>query len=183
MKNTAPYLGFLLLIVAMACEEKDPTFVIAEDHIGKLSKNTLVSDLEGVFQGDSLVHDTTSSRLGSQAQKIKVFENGGALLLTLTPTTDSLPIVDHVAVADARFQTEAGIGTTSTFKDIRTQYEIKKIVTTMNSVVVFPKESALYFTIDKDQLPDNLRFTMANIEAVQIPDDASIKYLMLGWDQ
>jgi hypothetical protein len=48
--------------------------------------------------------------------------------------------------------------------------------------VVFPKGSNLYFTIDKEELPESLRFSTASIEAVQIPDDAKIKYLMLGWE-
>jgi len=48
--------------------------------------------------------------------------------------------------------------------------------------VIFPKQSNLYFTIDKEELPENLRFSTSDIEAVQIPDDAKIKYLMLGWE-
>jgi hypothetical protein len=83
---------------------------------------------------------------------------------------------------DPRYTSEKGIGLKSTFKDIQDSYEIKKIVTTLNSVVVFPKGSNLYFTIDKEELPESLRFSTASIEAVQIPDEAKIKYLMLGWE-
>ena len=55
-------------------------------------------------------------------------------------------------------------------------------MTTLNSVVVFPKESNLYFTIDKGDLPASLRYTASSVEAVQIPDDAKVKYLMIGWE-
>ena len=55
-------------------------------------------------------------------------------------------------------------------------------MTTLRSIVIFPKASNLYFTIDKEELPENLRFSMSDIEAVQIPDEAKIKYLMVGWE-
>ena len=52
----------------------------------------------------------------------------------------------------------------------------------MNNVVVLLKDSDLYFTISKDQLPSSLRYASSvNIEAVQIPDEAKIKYMMVGW--
>lgn len=171
--------GILFLI---GCAEKDPTFLISEEKVGKLDKISLVRDLDLIYEGDSLVKDTLRARVGNAVRKIKVYEKGGAHLLTLTPTADSIPKIENVAIEDPRFTTETGIGLESTFKNIQEQYEIKKIVTTLNSVVVFPKGSALYFTIDKEELPANLRYTAANIDAVQIPDEAKIKYLMLGWE-
>jgi hypothetical protein len=49
--------------------------------------------------------------------------------------------------------------------------------------VIFPKGSDLYFTIGREELPASLRYnTEAEIEAVQIPDQARIKYLMAGWE-
>jgi hypothetical protein len=48
--------------------------------------------------------------------------------------------------------------------------------------VVLIKYSDIYFTIDKKELPSSLRYASSvNIEAVQIPDTAKIKYMMLGW--
>ncbi len=175
-------LGIWSLLVFSGCAEKDTTFLISEDKIGKLDKISLVRDLELIYERDSLVKDTLRSRVGSTTKKVKIFEKGGKHLLTLTPTADSIPTIENIAIEDPRYQTEAGIGLNSTFKDIQDQYEIKKVVTTMNSVVIFPKGSQLYFTIDKSELPDNLRYTASNIDAVQIPDEAKIKYLMIGWD-
>jgi hypothetical protein len=175
-------IGIWSLLLFSACAEKDTTFLISEEKVGKLDKISLVRDLELIYEGDSLVKDTLSSRISRQ-RKIKVYEKGGAHLLTLTPSPDSIPTVENVAIEDARFETQSGIGLKSTFKDIQDQYEIKKVVTTLNSVVIFPKGSQLYFTIDKSELPSNLRYTTGNIDAVQIPDEAKIKYLMIGWDE
>jgi len=86
-------------------------------------------------------------------------------------------------IQDARFKTEMGIGLNSTFKEIKDKYQFGKILTSTNNVVVFIKNSDLYFTIDKAELPSSLRYASSvNIEAVQIPDKAKIKYMMLGWE-
>ncbi|RNC89343.1 MAG: hypothetical protein ED555_07535 [Allomuricauda sp.] len=173
--------GFLILVALSSCAEKDTTFLITEEKVGKLDKISLVRDLELIYEGDSIVKDTFQSQFGSQAKKIMVYEKGGKHLVTLTPSDDSIPTIQNVRVIDKRFETVQGIGLNSTFKDILDTFTIKKITTTLNNVVVFVKESDVYFTIAKDELPANLRFSTSNIEAVQIPDDAKIKYLSMGW--
>ncbi|MGD1946598.1 MAG: hypothetical protein ACFB0A_10150 [Croceivirga sp.] len=181
MKKIALLSGICVLLMIKSCAEKDTTFLISKDKIGKLDKISLVRDLELIYEGDSLVKDTISSRMSRQ-RKIKIFEKGGAHLLTLTPTDDSIPKIENISIEDPRFQTEKGIGLRSTFKDIQEQFEIKKVVTTLKSIVIFPKGSPLYFTIDKSELPSSLRYTSDNIDIVQIPDEAKIKYLMVGWE-
>ena len=171
-----------ILLFIVACGEKDTTFLITTEGVGKLDKISLVRDLELIYADDSIVKDTFYSQIGSGTQKIKVFEKGGKHLLTLTPSTDSIPTVENIQVMDARFVSEEGIGLNSTFQDIQEHYTIRKIVTALNNVVIFVNETNLYFTIGKDQLPENLRYATSNIEAVQIPGEAKIKYLMIGWE-
>lgn len=164
------------------CSEKNTTFLITENSVGTLLKTSPVTTLENLFVQDSIVKDTSKLKLGAKAEKIKIFEKGGKHLLTLTSNFDSVPTIGNIRIFDSRYTTANGIGLNSTFKEIQNKYTIKKTVTTLNSVVVFPKGSNLYFTIDKEELPSNLRYTTSNIETVQIPDNAKIKYLMLGWD-
>lgn len=185
MIRTIKILGlFSCVFLLTRCQtNKNEDFLITSEQVGKLKKNSLARDLELIYAQDSLVKDTVPLNFGSGASKINIFEHGGAHLLTLTPSTDSIPTVQHVLVQDARFTTEEGIGTQSTFKEIQEAYEIKKIITSMNNVVILLKNSSVYFTIDKNQLPENLRYNNnSKIEAVQIPDAAKIKYLMVGWD-
>ncbi|WP_298999966.1 hypothetical protein ACOKFD_08155 [Flagellimonas sp. S174] len=182
MKKTSSVFAILLAILISSCAEKDKTFLISEEKIGPLAKETPIADIESIFASDSVVRDSLNTRIGNALSKIQIFEKGGKHLLTLTPNQDSVPTVENVRIFDSRYLSEKGIGLQSTFKDIKTNHSIKKIVTTLNSVVIFPKGSNLYFTLDKEELPANLRYTTSNIEAVQIPEDAKIKYLMLGWD-
>jgi hypothetical protein len=150
--------------------------------VGTLQKTSPVDTLEAIFAQDSIVKDTSKLKIGATAEKIMVFEKGGKHLLTLTSNLDSIPTIGNIRIFDSRYTTDKGIGLNSTFKEILNNYSIKKTVTTLNSVVIFPKHSNLYFTIDKEELPSNLRYTTSNIETVQIPDNSKIKYLMLAWD-
>ncbi|WP_405380703.1 hypothetical protein [Maribacter sp. LLG6340-A2] len=166
------------------CQDEQPKeFQVSSDRVGKLSKQSLARDIELIFEKDSVVKDTVKLNFGNGASKIKIYEKSGPLLLTLTPNNDSIATIQNVLINDERFVTEKGITILSTFKDIRENYSIKKIITSINNVVVLLKDNDLYFTIDKKELPESLRYNAnSNIEEVQIPDNAKIKYMMMGWD-
>jgi len=181
-KITPIYLVIALLFIQ--CKEKDTTFLITKDSIGKLLKSTDSKDLGNIFTEDSIVKDTHQIKLLSSIKKIEIYEKGGVHLLSLTPRiNDSSATIKNIRVYDSRYVTDKGISINSTFKDIKDNYSIKKILNSLNNVVIFLKENDMYFTIDKKELPANLRYSSStNIEAVQIPDTAKIKYFMIGWD-
>jgi len=173
----------VLALLLVQCQEKPNTdFLISEAQVGKLQRTAVIDDINTLFAKDSVVQDTTAYRLGAQVKKINIYEKGGKHLLTVTPSTDSIPEVETIQVFDARYRTLEGVGLQSTFKDIKEHYTIKKIITSLNNIVIFPKDSDIYFTIDKEELPGGLRYSSTNVEAVQIPDAAKIKYLMVGWE-
>jgi len=176
-------IAFCALIFTMVCGcvKKDPHFTMGENQVGALSFDSKVTELEALFANDSVVRDTLSTPLGNSKGKISIYEKGGKPLLQLTPNTDSIPTIEMVQVLDNRFTSDKGISLKSSFKDILRAYPNCKVVTTVNSVVVFPKGSNLYFTIDKEELPASLRYNNQKVEAVQVPDEAKIKYLMLSW--
>jgi hypothetical protein len=184
MKSNYILLLLLSYGLFLNCESDiNSNFQISGDQVGKLNKQSLARDIDLIFEKDSVVQDTVKLTFGSGASKIKIFENGGKLLLTLTPNTDSIATIQNVQINDSRFVTEMGISKESTFKEIREKYPIKKIITSMNNVVILLKDSDLYFTIDKKELPESLRYNAnSKIEEVQIPDKAKIKYMMVGWD-
>lgn len=177
------YIVVIALFLLHCKSEVDTTFLIRDDAIGNLEKNSLSRDIALIYTQDSVVRDTTSLNLGNMAKRFKIYEKGGKLLLTLTPSSDSIPKIQNIRFEDDRYHTEKGISINSTFKDIKDAYTIKKVITSMNNVLILVKESEVYFTISKEELPSSLRYASSeNIEAVQIPDKAKIKYMMLGWD-
>lgn len=184
MKSIKTIIFIFSCLLATQCQkEKDPNFLISSSQIGKLDKTSLARDLELIYANDSIVMDTVKLNFGSGASKIKIYEKGGLHLLTVTPNSDSIPTVQNVQISDPRFTTANGITIKSTFKDIKEKYAIKKIITSLNNVVILLKDNDIYFTIDKAELPASLRYSAnTNVEEVQIPDDAKIKYMMVGWD-
>tara|TARA_R110000868_G_scaffold409602_1_gene695419 strand:+ start:593 stop:1099 length:507 start_codon:yes stop_codon:yes gene_type:complete len=163
--------------------EQNNDFQISGNQVGKLTKQSLARDIDLIFEKDSVVQDTVKLNFGSGASKIKIYERGGLLLLTITPNTDSIATIQNIQINDSRFVTEKGISKESTFKEIKDKYPIKKIITSLNNVVILLKDSDLYFTIDKKELPESLRYNAnSKIEEVQIPDKAKVKYMMIGWD-
>lgn len=177
----------LLLILAtvtmVSCTQNDP-FAIGTDHIGPLTKTTPIGDLEKIFVNDSVVNLEGSSEFVNTGSTIKVFEMpSGKLLLRVMPknATDS-SLVDNVHIMDDRYSTAEGVSLKSTFKDIASNYTIKRIDNIIDAAVIFINESDVYFTIDKKHLPGDLMIsTTKKIETTQIPDDAPIKYIMIGW--
>ena len=179
MKISYTFLVILSCCILMNCAgEQKNDFQISGDQVGKLTKQSLARDIDLIFEKDSVVQDTVKLNFGSGASKIKIYERGGQLLLTLTPNRDSIATIQNIQINDSRFVTKKGI-----FKEIKDNYPIKKIITSLNNVVVLLKDSDLYFTIDKKELPESLRYnTNSKIEEVQIPDKAKVKYMMIGWD-
>ncbi len=162
-------------------QEKDLQFSIRKEGVGLLNRDTPFADIASLYAADSVVNDSSFSL--AKINRINIFEKGGKPLLTVTPNNDSIQGISNIRINDPRYLTDKGIGLSSTFKDIRDQYEIKKVVTSINNVVIFIKDHDLYFTIDREELPASLRYTRdINIEEVQIPDKAQIKYLMVGWE-
>ncbi|CDF78344.1 conserved hypothetical protein [Formosa agariphila KMM 3901] len=174
----------ILAITCFSCSTKTDTFAISKNSIGNLTSTTQIKDLETVFKNDSIVKFNPGGEFTTSFNEIEIFEKGGQKLLTLTPKTlnDSTSLVSSVQVFDSRFKTDKNLSSISTFKDIQTNYKISSIDNLINSVVVSVNELNASFTIDKKELPSNLRFDMKlNIEASQIPDTAKIKYFFLNW--
>ncbi|WP_299778542.1 hypothetical protein [uncultured Formosa sp.] len=174
----------MVAITCFSCSTKNENFSIAKNSIGNLTSTTQVKDLETVFKNDSIVKFVPGGEFTASINEIEIFEKGGTKLLTLTPETimDSTSVIQTVQVFDSRFTTEKGLSSISTFKDIQGHYKISSIDNLINSIVVSVDELSASFTIDKKELPSNLRFDMTlHIEASQIPDTAKIKYFFLNW--
>ncbi|TVZ51663.1 hypothetical protein [Dokdonia sp. Hel_I_53] len=172
-----------VLLTLSSCSDAN-THKITQDTVGPLSKSTTINDLSIVFKNDSLVDDSGSNDFRTPQGEVTVFEKGGKKLLKLTPQTNTKESkVKYIQVFDDRYETDQGITLKSTFKDIQNAYTIRSIENLIGAIVIFVNESDAYFTIDKKHLPGDLKFnTSSKIELSQIPDDAPIKYLQIGWE-
>ena len=178
----------LLLIVmisfCISCKKEINPFLISKQNIGHLTDSTQIKDLESVFVNDSIVKYVSGDEFTGNINDIEIYEKGGAPLLILSPSQslDSTSTIRTVKIVDPRFTTAKGISQSSTFKDIINNYNISNIQNSLRNIIISVNEINVFFTIDKNELPANMRFDMnLKIEAIQIPEEAKIKSFYLYW--
>lgn len=183
------YKSFLIFIIISflfaSCEKEQNPFEINKQNIGLLTDSTQVKDLKNIYANDSIVKFISGDEFTGNVNNIDIFEKGGKKLLTLTPnqSLDSTSTIGSVRILDKRFKTKENITTISTFKAIQAQYKISRISNLINSIVIGVDAINASFTIDKKELPANLRFDMdLKFEATHIPDDAKVKYFFINWN-
>ncbi|MBT8255594.1 MAG: hypothetical protein KJO23_03560 [Bacteroidia bacterium] len=184
MKNTLFIVVLISLLFLQCKEEKDP-FLIQSGAVGELTKDARMKQVDSIFASDSIVPlSSIQNALGTQGE-VEIYDKAGSKLLLLSPENESDPDshITNIQVFDDRFRTDKGLSPSGSFADVKANYEIASIENTINSVVVFLKDSDVYLTIDKKELPEYLRYNLdAKVEASQIPDAARFKYFMIGWD-
>ncbi len=185
MKKTL-LLGALMAMLFVQCgKEKDP-FLINMGEVGHLNKSITIKQVDSIFAQDSLVWlNPVKDALGTQGE-VEIYDTEGKKLLLLSPHSETNPEskIGNIQVFDERFATDKGLNINSTFGELKANYEIESVETTLNAVVLFLKNSDIFITIDKRELPENVRYTLdKKIELTQIPDSAKFKYFMIGWDK
>ena len=185
MKKTLLF-GALTALLFVQCGKEKDQFLIQNGRIGDLTEETQMKQIDSLFANDSIVRlNPIKDALGTQGE-VEIFEKGGAKLLLLSPNDENDPnsTISNIQVFDSRYKTKKNLTNASTFKDVKANYKIADLETTINAVVLFLENSDVFITIDKKQLPENLRYDPSiEIEATQIPDNATFKYFMIGWDQ
>lgn len=174
--------AILLILFFIGCAKKNDPFSISETHIGKLSKDAYITELDSIFKEDSLVNIQKNNKFTISGKSyFEIYEKGGTKLLSITPSTakDSLQSIQNIQVYDDRFMTDKGISLKSTFGEIKDKYQIKNTFTTLKNVIVNLRGSDIYFTIAREDLPEDLRYGNQDIDQIQIPDETHIKYMMI----
>ncbi|PQV46603.1 hypothetical protein CLV33_109101 [Jejuia pallidilutea] len=184
MNKTIIYSLVTTLCFCVACSKPQDPFEISKQHVGLLTDSTQVKDLKLIFSNDSIVRHIGGDEFTGNKNNIEILDKSGKKLLVLEPSEalDSTSVIQSVQIIDERYKTDKNISKLSTFKDIDNNYKISRIDNLINSIVVTVKSLNASFTIDKKELPSNLRLDMdLQIEATHIPDNAKIKYFFINW--
>ena len=175
----------VLIFILSGCNSKPDPYAINKQSIGLLTDSTLVKDIELSFLNDSITQFIDGDEFLGKSNIIKVYEKETEkLLLELSPkeALDSLSTIQNVRVMDPRFKTIKGLNKNATFQIISSQYRVSSIQNTIRNLIVSVDEMNLYFTIEKTELPENLRYDLRKkIEAVSIPPKAKIKDFYIQW--
>jgi hypothetical protein len=175
----------LLLGLLVACETKTDSFAITKNSIGLLTDSTKVNALKVVFINDSISKYIGGDEFTGSTNTISIFEKGtGKLLLELDPNyaLDSVSTIRTVRIMDERFKNKDGLNRLSTFGDLNSKYTISSIQNTLRSLIISVDEINAYFTLNKTELPEEMRYNMnQKIEAISIPETAKIKDFSIQW--
>ena len=175
----------LCTFLLIQCTNNNNTHIISNGSIGSLTSKTPLNQIEGIFNNDSIVSVTTADKELDLLGDVEVYSKKGEKLLLLSPNNQNSgdATINTIRVYDSRYKTNKGLSVESTFKDLKKNYEISGIQTSIDAVVIFLKDSDVFVTIDKKELPENLRYnTNLTIEASQIPKEATFKYFMIAWE-
>ncbi len=169
---------FISIFFIQCTNENDTK--IAKNQLGKLNENTKIEDLDVIFKKDSLVKLPLEADVFN---KYEVYNKEGKLLLKIKPKFkgDTVKGIENIQIFDAKYKTEKGLSTDSTFKDIVSHYSINKIEPSFTSAIVFLDELNGTVALDKKDLK-LAEFDMNKIDKGQVPDMAKIKFITLWFD-
>lgn len=169
-------LSITLFGVLISCSYSGKDFLLTNDSLGKIHKDTTIKQLDSIFAQDSIVK---SAYEYTNKQKISVYKKAGELLLEITPSEKGT--IEAIQVLDDRYTTSEGISLKSTFGDIRKKYPNLELDQTFKSLVIAPSNCDFYFIIDKSEVHKPALGFSDKITLDDIPNQAPIKYIMLNW--
>lgn len=182
MKKTNLFIVLISLAFASCKDDTVDPFSVAKHQVGLLNDSTQVKELNTIFANDSIVNFNKDDSFTGGINTIDVYEKNGNQLLSISPrkALDSTATIRSVNLMDSRYKTSKNVSKSSTFKDIKDNYTISRISNLINSIVITVNDIDATFTIDKSELPANMRFDMdMKIDPIQIPDDAKVKFFMV----
>ena len=178
------FIGLVVFLFVQCAKEKDP-FLISNNAVGNLTIGMKIKQVDSIFAMHSIVRLSPRQNQSSSFGELEIYEKSGKKLLLISPRNNYDPdaLIENFQSFDDRYKTVKGLNINSTFKDIKENYEIASIETTLSTVVIFLKDSDIFINIDKKELPENFRYNPnLVIDVTNIPDEAKIKYFMLSWD-
>jgi hypothetical protein len=184
MKNLLfPFFAVTLFLTA--CNTSADPFLITKHSVGKLNDSTKVKDLRRVFEADSLSQPIGGDEFTGNINIIKVYEKETRkLLLELTPkeALDSLSTIQTVRIIDNRYKTKKSLDKLCDFSCLSANYNVSGVQNTLRNLIISVDEINAFFTIDKIELPENLRYDISKkIEVISIPPTAKIKDFFIQW--
>jgi hypothetical protein len=171
-------------LLFIQCKEEINPFLISNDSVGALTRGMTIKEIDSIFAQDSIVKLYAQNEELPTQGEVEVYEKSGTKLVSISPVTNNDPdaLISNFQFFDPRYKTDKGLNLSSTFKDIKANYKILNIETTISTVVIFLEDNDLFINIDKNELPENFRYNPnLVIDVTNIPDEAKIKYFMLSW--
>ena len=178
----------LLALLLVQCKQENQ-YLIEKGKVGYLNTETFVKDLPTIFEQDSICipleknKNKEVSLFFNDADEYEIFSKTGKKLLAVTPAEedDSISKIKSIQIFDVNYKTEKGVGIQSTFQQIKKNYVINKVETTLTSATLYIDELNATISIDKVEIGIS-KFNNDEILIEQIPDISKIKYFTIWFN-
>lgn len=178
-----------MLLLFVQCT-KENEYLVEKGKVGYLNAQTSIKELKDIFKYDSIkIHTVLMDEKVSEnlffndSEDFEIFSKEGKKLLTITPVkeSDSVSKIKSIQIFDAHYKTKKGLGIESNFKQIKNNYEINKIETTLTSATLYIDELNATIAIDKEEIGVS-KFSREEIFIDQIPDVSKIKFFTIWFN-
>lgn len=178
----------LLSLLFIQCSNES-SYIIEKGKVGMLSTNTEIKDLKSIFVKDSIislismVEEEDETSFFNDNDEYEIFTKTGNKLLAIVPVgqKDSTSKLKSIQIFNPKYKTKKGISLQSTFKDIKNNYKINKVETTLTSATLYIDELNATIAIDKEDLGFS-KFSREEVTLDQIPDVSKIKYFTIWFN-
>ncbi|SFU32404.1 hypothetical protein SAMN05216480_101733 [Pustulibacterium marinum] len=175
----------LILLFYISCDsEAEKQYLVTNNSVGPISRETTIQNLESLFPEDSIAESAYEGELRyASTQHINIYSKNGEQLLDITPNQDSLHTIASIQILNEKYHTKKGISNKSTYGDLKKKYTITSIENAYNNVIISIKEIDAYFVIDKKHLHFTVQIdNNSKISEKDIPNDTPLKYFMISWN-
>lgn len=179
----------LVSFLLIQCAKKNNQFLIEKGKVGALTEETTIRDLISIFEKDSVVANLFADKeinkklFSVENDEYLIYSKKGEKLLEIVPTNLNDPSsgIKSIQIFDNNYKTTKGISLQSNFKDIKENYKVNKVETTLTSATLFIDELNATISIDKKEIGLN-SFSREEVSINQIPDLAKIKYFTIWFN-
>ena len=184
------FILILIFCISLVSCTKNDAFIIKKGQVGDFTSKNTAEDIKLIFKNDSISENvntntsiTNNSFLNSNEDEYLIYSTEAKHLLTIVPqkSNDSISKIKYVEINSPKYKTNKGLSLESSFKDIKANYTINKIESTLFNVTLFIDELNATIALDKKEIGVNSSQSKEIVEG-QIPDHAKIKFFTIWFN-
>lgn len=177
---------FLTLIYSYASgQESKNSFLVTDKSVGVFYEGMTVNDVLELVNEDQIKKVIDYDSYESLYDDYQYFDFNQNHLLTLTPKiqNDKNSQINRVLIIDEKYVTDRKIGLSSTYGDLKANYEITDYSPDLDHIVLTVEKINAWFTINKNQLLENWwDDDEIKIDKSKIPDNATFDSFVIWWN-
>ena len=185
MKKTIILLISTLMFSCSHGQKSIDNFLVTNKGVGIFDKGMTVNDVLKLVGNDQIKKVVDLDDYENAYDDYQYFDSNKNHLLTLTPEyqDDKKSKINRILIKDKRYKTNKKIGLSSTYADLKGNYQITDYSPDLEHIVLTVDELNAWFSISKSQLLENWWVDNSKtIDISKIPDNATFDSFVIWWN-